>query len=67
MVKRALSIVILAFTGYYIYQNRYRVMNRILGNAILRRFAVRSLMGIPGVRDRMMKTIFTGPSDVKDL
>jgi len=50
MLKKLASFILVSLAGYFVYQNRYRVMNGILGNAMLRRLAVGSLMGIPGIR-----------------
>jgi hypothetical protein len=65
MLKKLVSVFLLSITGYYVYQNRYRLMNRILGNSILRRFAVSSLMGIPGIRQKIFQSVFSGPSEIR--
>jgi hypothetical protein len=63
MLKRLMSILFFSIAGYFVFQNRYKVMNMILGNTMLRRIAVTSMMGVPGVRRRMMQTVFSGPSE----
>lgn len=55
---RILSIIMIGIGGYVIFQNRYRAMNILFRNALLRRIFVSSIMGIPGVRDRLMKMVF---------
>lgn len=60
---RILSILLIGLGGYFLFQNRYRAMNVLFKNPVLRRLAVSSFMGIPGVRDRMMKMVFPpGPA-----
>jgi hypothetical protein len=63
MLRKLMSILFFSAAGYVIFQNRYKVMNMILGNAMLRRIAVTSMMGIPGVKSRMVRTVFSGPSE----
>lgn len=65
MLKKLASFILFSLAGYFVYQNRYRVMNGILGNAMLRRFAVGSLMGIPGIRQKLFQTVFSGPSEFR--
>jgi hypothetical protein len=64
MIKRIISIFLFSMAGYFIFQNRYRVMNSLLGNAFLRRFAVSSLLGLPGVRNKIFQTVFASPSEL---
>lgn len=60
MVKRMLSIFMIGLAAYFLYENKYRVMNGLLGNRFLRRLAVGSLMSLPGVRSRLLQSVFTG-------
>ncbi|UAC47249.1 hypothetical protein K6959_10985 [Bacillus aquiflavi] len=47
------------FTGiFFVYRYRYQIMNIALGNILLRRMLVSSVMRVPGVRERMMQSIF---------
>jgi hypothetical protein len=62
-MRKLLSIFMIGLAGYYLFENRYRVMNGLLGNRFLRRLAVGSLMGLPGVRNKMLQSVFSGPSD----
>ncbi|MFE8695441.1 hypothetical protein ACFYKT_03595 [Cytobacillus sp. FJAT-53684] len=57
-MSRILSVLMIGLGGYFVFQYRYRVMNVLFKNPFLRRIAVSSFMGIPGVRDRMMKMVF---------
>lgn len=61
-MSRLFSILAIGLGGYFIYQNRYRLINVIFGYPFIRRFLVSSFMGFPGVRDRMMKTVFSPPA-----
>ncbi|WP_018661510.1 hypothetical protein [Heyndrickxia acidiproducens] len=40
-----------------VYRNRYRVLNVVLGNYFLRKWAVASAMRIPGFRSRIMQSV----------
>lgn len=57
-MRKVLSLVLLGFGGYYLFQKRYRVLNALLGNALTRRLFVSTLMNIPGVKSRMMNFVF---------
>ncbi len=63
MLKKLVSVFLVSVSGYFIYQNRYRLMNGILGNAMLRKFAISSLMGIPGIRQKIFQSVFSRPSN----
>ncbi|WP_210365933.1 hypothetical protein [Bacillus sp. REN3] len=65
MLKRLFSIFMIGLAGYYLFENRYRVMNGLLGNRFLRRIAVGSLMSLPGVRNKMLQSVFAGPGDFR--
>ncbi|GLB58196.1 hypothetical protein [Cytobacillus sp. NCCP-133] len=63
-MSRLFSIFMIGLGGYFAYQNRYRLLNVLFGNAILRRVVVSSVMNFPGIRDRMMSSVFSsGTSD----
>jgi hypothetical protein len=63
-MTRLFSLIIMLSTiGYTLYRYRYRIMNLILGTGYLRRLLVRSMMGMPGIRRRMMNVVFNGPSN----
>jgi len=59
IMSRILSIIIISVGGYYLFQKRFRVLNVILGNTIIRRFFVSSLMSIPAIKNRMMSNVFS--------
>lgn len=63
MARKMISIFMVGLAGYFLFENRYRVMNVLLGNRFLRRLAVSSIMGLPGVRSRMVQSVFSGPSE----
>ncbi|WNS74295.1 hypothetical protein RRV45_15400 [Bacillus sp. DTU_2020_1000418_1_SI_GHA_SEK_038] len=61
---RIISIIMIGVSGYFLFQNRYRAMNVLFRSTILRRIFVSSIMGLPGVKDRLMKLVFsTGPAE----
>lgn len=59
---RFIWIIIIGLSGLFIFQNRYRVLNIMFKNAILRRIMVSSLLGIPGIRERLMRMMFPSES-----
>lgn len=63
MTKMLTSIFMIGTLGYTIYKYRYRLMNLVLGTGYLRRVLVRSMMGVPGLRKKMMNVVFSGPSN----
>jgi len=61
---RLLSIILIGISGYFVYQNRYRALNIIFKNAMIRKILVGSFMGIPGIRNRLMNLVFpSGPAE----
>ncbi|MCA1054827.1 hypothetical protein LCM10_07485 [Rossellomorea aquimaris] len=38
--------------------NRYRILNLLLGNNFIRRFAVQGAMSIPGLRSKFIQSTF---------
>lgn len=40
------------------YRNRYKLMNIVLGNMWIRKWAVSAAMNIPGVRSRFIQSAF---------
>lgn len=64
MMSRMLtSIFMIGSIGYFIFRYRYRLINVLLGSRWIRRMAVGSIMSFPGVKQKMMKSVFGGPSD----
>lgn len=63
-MSRLFSVIMIGLGGYFAYQYRYRLINVLFGNAFLRRVLVSSFMSLPGIRDRMMSSIF--PSGVSE-
>lgn len=57
-MSRVLSILLIALGGYYLFQKRYRVINSVLRNPFIRKYAVRILMSIPSVKRMMMNSVF---------
>lgn len=49
--------------GYFAFRYRYRIINVLLGSGWMRRIAVGSIMSMPGVKRKMMQSVFGGPSE----
>ncbi|WP_462412219.1 hypothetical protein [Neobacillus sp. Marseille-QA0830] len=63
-MSRILStIIMIGSLGFIVYRYRYRIMNILLGLSWMRRLAVSSMMRLPGVKQRLMGSVFGGPSD----
>lgn len=68
MMSRILtSILMIGSIGYFGFRFRYRIINVLLRSGWLRRIAVGSILSFPGVKNKMMESVFgrpaTGPSD----
>lgn len=64
MMSRMLTSIFMIGTIVYVaYRYRYRLLNVLIGTGWIRRFAVGSFIFLPGVKQRMMKLVFGGPSD----
>ncbi|WP_338470250.1 hypothetical protein R4Z10_15795 [Niallia sp. XMNu-256] len=64
-MSRILSILLMGFGGYFLFKRRFRVLNVILGNPMARRFAVRAFMSIPGVKNKVIGSVFPqGPKPI---
>ncbi|NHM30309.1 hypothetical protein [Neobacillus terrae] len=64
MPRMLKSILMIGTVGYFGYRYRYRLMNVLLGTGWIRRMAVGSVMNIPGIRNKMMQSMFGGgPSE----
>lgn len=59
---RFISLLLIGVGGYFAFQNRYRIMNVVFGNRMIRRFFVSFLMSFPFIKNRMMKTLFSAPA-----
>ncbi|MDP4163028.1 MAG: hypothetical protein Q8906_13480 [Bacillota bacterium] len=62
MSRMITSILMIGTLGYFGYRYRYRLLNVIIGTGWMRRLAVGSVMNMPGVKDKMMQSMFGGPS-----
>lgn len=62
MSRMLTSILMIGSIGYFAYRYRYRLINVLLGSSWLRRLAVGSIMSFPGVKNKMMQSVFGGPS-----
>ncbi|EOR21699.1 hypothetical protein A499_21850 [Niallia nealsonii AAU1] len=57
-MSRVFSILLIALGGYYLIQKRYRVMNTVLRNPLVRKYAVRVLLSVPSIKRMMMNSVF---------
>ncbi|MDF0727164.1 hypothetical protein PY093_10605 [Cytobacillus sp. S13-E01] len=54
-----LTRLLVMLGGFYaIYRYRYKIMNGILGNSMMRKTVVSLAMNIPFIRDKFMKQAF---------
>jgi len=63
MSRMLTSIFMIGSIGYFAFRYRYRIINLLLGTGWMRRLAVGSIMSFPGVKNKMMQTVFGRPSD----
>ncbi|MDP1419371.1 hypothetical protein Q8G35_13245 [Peribacillus simplex] len=59
MFRLIIQIFLVGLVVYAGYQNRYRLINVVLSNGILRRFLVTKSLDMPMFRDKMMQSMFT--------
>ncbi|PLR76952.1 hypothetical protein CU633_12840 [Bacillus sp. V3-13] len=62
MIRTISSIFLIGTAVYFLFKNRYKLVNSVMRRPVGRRFFVASLMNIPGVKNKMMKTVFSGPA-----
>ena len=58
MIRWIVQVFAIGLAVYWGYSNRYRLLNVILANGMIRKFLVTRSLNIPFVRDRMMDTVF---------
>lgn len=63
MTRMFTSIFMIGTVGLLAYRYRYRLLNSLIGTGWIRRMAVGSMMSLPGVKRKMMRAVFGGPSD----
>lgn len=64
MMSRILtSILMIGSIGYLVYKYKFRLINVLLGSGWIRRIAVGSIMSFPGVKQKMMQSMFGRPSE----
>ncbi len=57
-MPRALSLLALVLGWLIIFKYRYRIINLLFANRLIRRTVISLLMSIPSVRSRLMQTVF---------
>ncbi|NWQ40024.1 hypothetical protein MLOOGBEN_04850 [Bacillus sp. EB106-08-02-XG196] len=60
MSRMLTSIFMIGSIGYFAFRFRYRIINLLLRSGWMRRIAVGSFMSFPGVKSKMMQTVFGG-------
>ncbi|MEY2192468.1 hypothetical protein AB7942_06970 [Neobacillus sp. BF23-41] len=63
MSRMLTSILMIGSIGYFGFRYRYRLINVLLGFSWMRRLAVGSVMSFPGVKQKMMQSVFGRPSE----
>ncbi|HJV17510.1 MAG TPA: hypothetical protein VJ558_08690 [Bacillales bacterium] len=63
MSRMLTSIFMIGTIGYFTYRFRYRLLNAIIGTGWIRRLAVGSIMSMPGIKRKMIQSVFGGPSE----
>lgn len=63
MSRMLTSILMIGSLGYFAFRYRYRLINVLLGSSWIRRIAVGSIMSMPGVKRKMMESVFGRPSE----
>lgn len=63
MSRMLTSILMIGSIGYFAFRYRYRLINVLLGSSWMRRIAVGSIMSMPGVKRKMMSSVFGRPSE----
>ncbi|MEH7483250.1 hypothetical protein V7157_19715 [Neobacillus drentensis] len=63
MSRMLTSILLIGSIGYFGFRYRYRLINVLLGSSWMRRLAVGSVMSFPGVKQKMMQSVFGRPSE----
>jgi hypothetical protein len=63
MSRMLTSILMIGSIGYFAFRYRYRIINMLLASGWMRRIAVGSIMSLPGVKRKMMQSVFGGPSE----
>lgn len=64
---RLISLLLIGLGGFWVLQNRFKVINVVLGNRVIRKFFVSSLMSLPFVKDQMMKTVFSSNNNTNQF
>jgi hypothetical protein len=63
MSRMLTSIFMIGSIGYFAFRFRYRIINLLLRSGWMRRIAVGSFMSFPGVKNKMMQTVFGGTAE----
>jgi hypothetical protein len=63
MSRMLTSILMIGSIVYFAFRYRYRIINVLFASRFLRRFAVGTIMRIPGVKGRLFQSVFGGPSE----
>jgi hypothetical protein len=53
-----IRVAILTIGGYYLFQNRYKVISAFMSVQFVRKFVVSTMMKIPGLREKFIHQAF---------
>ncbi|WP_160721685.1 hypothetical protein [Bacillus sp. USDA818B3_A] len=62
MSRLLTSIFMIGSIGYVVFRYRYKIINVLIGTGWMRRLAVGSIMSFPGIRQKLISSVFGGPS-----
>jgi hypothetical protein len=57
-LRNSIIIATLLFVVYSLFKGRYRMLNKIIGNASVRRILVQVAMQMPFIRNQFLKQAF---------
>lgn len=58
MIRWILQVFAIGLAVYFGYSYRYRLLNMILNNGMIRKFLITRSLNVPFIRERMMATVF---------
>jgi hypothetical protein len=57
-MSMVVRLMIVAISGYFLYQRRYKVLNALMSIQGIRQIVVSLMMKIPGVREKFIHQAF---------
>ncbi|MFT8319281.1 MAG: hypothetical protein ABF649_00075 [Bacillus sp. (in: firmicutes)] len=59
-MPKILSVLLIGLSGYFLLKKRYRILNVILSNRVIRQYLIKFVMNLPGLRNKMIGSVFSG-------